>query len=153
MKRLLLLLPILLLLGGVAGWWFLLREPPAEDAAVAVEEEGDGLIAKSRFIEFEPIVLPIIREGQVILHVNLVLNVELSHLLPVEDIELRQLPLRDAMLSELHALYGLRHVQDRGFDLPIVRERLARRAEGVFGPDSVNTVLIQDMSQRKPGTG
>jgi len=153
MKRLLLLLPILLiLLGGAAGWWFLLREPSAQDAAAAAEAEA-GLIAKSRYVEVDPIVLPVIREGQVILHVNLALSVELSQALPVEDIDLQQLPLRDAMISELNALYGLRYVQDRGFDMPIVRERLARRAESVFGPGSVNAVLIHDLSQRKPGTG
>lgn len=150
MKRLLLLLLVLLLLGGAAGWWFLLREPPEEQAGAAVEEEG-GLIAKSRFVKLEPIVLPIIREGQVILHVNLVVNVELARALPEEDIDPERLRLRDAMISELHALYSLRLVQDRGFDLPIVRQRLARRAEGVFGLGSVGGVLIHDLDQRKPG--
>jgi hypothetical protein len=154
MKRLLLAILILVALGGggAAGWWFLLREPPLDDAAAAEEESG-GLIAKSRYVELDPIVLPIIREGQIILHVNLVLNVELRRALPVEDISARELPLRDAMIRELHALYGLRYVQDRGFDLPIVRERLARRAEEIFGPETVATVLIHDVNQRKPGTG
>lgn len=154
MKRLLLAILILVALGGggAAGWWFLLREPPLDDAAAA-EEEAGGLIAKSRYVELDPIVLPIIREGQIILHVNLVLNVELRRALPVEDISARELPLRDAMIRELHALYGLRYVQDRGFDLPIVRERLARRAEEIFGPETVATVLIHDVNQRKPGTG
>jgi len=150
MKRLLFLIPILVLLGGAATWWFLLRAPPADGAGAA---DAGGLIAKSRFVRLDPIVLPIIREGQVILHVNLVLNVELARPLPVEDVDGQKLPLRDAMISELYALYSLRHVQDSGYDSPVVRERLARRAESIFGPGSVSDVLVEDVNERKPGTG
>lgn len=152
MKRLLFLIPILVLLGGAATWWFLLREPPADGADAAAADAG-GLIAKSRFVKLDPIVLPIVREGQVILHVNLALNVELARPLPVEDIDGQKLPLRDAMISELYALYSLRHVQDGGYDSRVVRERLARRAESIFGPGSVSDVLVEDVNERKPGTG
>ena len=114
MKRIVILLVIVLLVvgGGGAAWWFLLREVPAEEGAEAEgspdTENEDS--ARKRYVELEPIVLPIIREGQVTLHLTLVLAIELVTPISVVEVARLQRPLRDAVFTELHSIYALRYV-------------------------------------------
>jgi hypothetical protein len=153
MKKLAVLLVLFLFLGGAggAGWWFFLREQPEADSAEAVEEES--LVSMARFIEVDPIVLPVIREGQVTLHVTTTITVELFQ--PVEKEQVREFSrrLRDTMLSELHGIYAIRYVQERGYDLPIVKQRLGQAAERVLGEGSVKGVIVKDVNKRALSTG
>jgi len=153
MKKLAILLVLLLLLGGAggAGWWFFLREQPEAGSAEAVEEES--LIRAARVIRLDPIILPVIREGQVTLHVTVVVVIELAEAVPLEQLRVFSQPLRDTMLSELHGMYAVRYVQERGYDLPMVRERLSEAAERVLGAGSVKGVMLKDVSKRSFGTG
>ena len=153
MKKLAILLVLLLLLGGAggAGWWFFLREQPEADSAEAVEEES--LIRATRVLRLDPIILPVIREGQVMLHVTVVVVIELVKAVPLRELRVFSQPLRDSMLSELHGMYAIRYVQERGYDLPMVRERLSEAAERVLGAGSVNRVMLEDVNKRALGTG
>ena len=153
MKKLAILLVILLLLGGAggAGWWFFLREQPEADSAEAVAEES--LIRATRAIKLDPIILPVIREGQVTLHVTVVVVIEMTKAVPLSELRVFSQPLRDTMLSELHGMYAIRYVQERGYDLPMVRERLSQAAERVLGAGSVNRVMLEDVNKRALGTG
>ncbi len=153
MKKLAILLVLLLLLGGAggAGWWFLLREQPKADSAEAVAEES--LVRATRVIKLDPIILPVIREGQVMLHVTVVVVIELAEAVPLEQLRVFSHPLRDSMLSELHGMYASRYVQERGYNLPIVKERLSKAAERVFGPGSVKRVMLKDINKRALATG
>ncbi|MFQ6018350.1 MAG: flagellar basal body-associated protein FliL [Kiloniellaceae bacterium] len=160
MNRLAILIVLMLLVAGAAGagWWFFLRGNDGTEArgeAEQTEEIGPGgqPIKLKRFIELEPIVLPIIRQGRVILHVTLVPVVELLKPMTLQEVRRTTPILRDAFLTELHAIFALRYVQERGFDLPIVKKRLTRASERVLGPGKVRMVLIQNISQRKPARG
>ena len=153
MKKLAILLVLLLLLGGAggAGWWFFLREQPEAGSAEAVEEES--LIRATRVLRLDPIILPVIREGQVMLHVTVVVVIELVKAVPLTELRVFSQPLRDTMLSELHGMYAIRYVQERGYDLPMVRKRLSEAAERVLGAGSVNRVMLEDVNKRALGTG
>ena len=153
MKKLAILLILLLLLGGAggAGWWFFLREQPEAGSAEAVEEES--LIRATRVLRLDPIILPVIREGQVMLHVTVVVVIELVEAVPLTELRVVSQPLRDAMLSELHGMYAIRYVQERGYDLPIIRERLSEAAKRVLGAGSVKKVILKDLNKRALGTG
>jgi len=153
MKKLAILLVLLLLLGGAggAGWWFFLREQPEAGSAEAVEEES--LIRATRVLRLDPIILPVIREGQVMLHVTVVVVIELVKAVPLTELRVFSQPLRDSMLSELHGMYAIRYVQERGYDLPMVRERLSEAAERVLGAGSVIRVTLEDLNKRALGTG
>ncbi len=153
MKKLAILLVLLLLLGGAggAGWWFFLREQPEADGAEAVAEES--LIRATRAIKLDPIILPVIREGQVTLHVTVVVVIELVKAVPLESLGGFSHPLRDSMLSELHGMYASRYVQERGYNLPIVKERLSKAAERVLGAGSVKGVMLKDINKRAFTTG
>ena len=153
MKKLAILLVLLLLLGGAggAGWWFFLREQPEAGSAEAVEEES--LVRATRVIKLDPIILPVIREGQVTLHVTVVVVIELVKAVPLEELRVFSHPLRDSMLSELHGMYASRYVQERGYNLPVVKERLSKAAERVLGAGSVKAVLLKDINKRALSTG
>ena len=87
------------------------------------------------------------------LHVTVVDVNELVKAVPLTELRVFSQPLRDAMLSELHGMYAIRYVQERGYDLPIVRERLSEAAERVLGEGSVIRVMLKDVSKRALGTG
>ncbi len=153
MKKLASLLVLLVLLGGAggAGWWFFLREQPEADSVEEVEEES--LVRATRVIKLDPIILPVIREGQVTLHVTVAVVIELVEAIPLSQLRVFSPPLRDSMLSELHGMYAIRYVQERGYDLPMVRARLSEAAERVLGEGSVNRVTLEDVSKRALDTG
>jgi hypothetical protein len=153
MKKLAVLLVLLLLLGAGAGagWWFFLRAQPDPQSAQAAEAES--LILATRFIKVDPIILPVIRERQVMLHVTAVVVVELVDPMPLEDLRGFSLRLRDTFLSELHGIYAIRYVQERGYDLPVIRERLGLAAERVLGAGTVKAILLEDIDKRTLHTG
>jgi stage III sporulation protein SpoIIIAA len=57
------------------------------------------------------------------------------------------------MLSELYGIYAVRYVQQRGYNIPVVRERLTLAAERVLGEGRVKTVRLQDITKRVPSSG
>ena len=150
MKILVILFVVFLVLGGGGGgvWWFLLREAPEGDQAEIAKADATALTSMVRVIRLDPIILPVLREGQVTLHVTAVVVIELTG--SVEKRALREFaePLRDAMLSALYGIYSVRYVQERGYNIPAVRERLILAAERVLGEGAVKTVRLQDINKR-----
>ena len=77
MKKVVILIVLVAVLAGAggAGWWFFLREAPEELEVAEVDPQtADG----SRTIDLQPIVLPILRKGQVTQHLTLVLSIEFA---------------------------------------------------------------------------
>jgi hypothetical protein len=155
MKKLVILLVVFLALGGGGGaaWWFLLREQPEGELAEISEEDATSLISVIRVLRLDPIVLAVVREDQVTLHITAVVVIELTDSLESEALRKVSEPLRDAMLSELYGIYSVRYVQERGYDIPIVRQRLGLAAERVLGEGTVKSVRLQDIAKRVPASG
>lgn len=155
MKKLVILLVVFLFLGGGSGaaWWFLMREQPEGELAEISAEDATALISMIRVLRLDPIVLPVIREGQVTLHISAVVVIELTEGLEREGLREISEPLRDAMLSTLYGIYAVRYVQERGYDIPVVRQRLSLAAERVLGDGTVKSVWLQDITKRVPASG
>jgi hypothetical protein len=155
MKKLVIVLVLFLALGGggVAGWWFFMREQPAGEQAGIADEEATSLIDMSWVIRLDPIVLPVIREDQVTFHITTVVVIELTEAWRGEALRTFAEPLRDTLLSALYGIYSVRYVQERGYDIPVVRKRLSLAAEQVLGEGTVKTVRLQDISRRVPPSG
>lgn len=152
MKRLAFLFVFLALVGGgAAAWWFLLREPSPEEATAEADQYAG--VPTSPFIELEPMIVPVIRDGRVAQHVTLMLTVDLTEPLPLDQLKRKVPPVRDALFSELHAAYALRYVQDRGFESEFMLERLRRAAEQALGDGTVHEILIRNFQQRSLPTG
>ena len=157
MKRLVLLVLIVILLagGGFAGWWFFLREKPASAQAAGEPVDAGGLkgvTLTKKYVELDPFVLPILREGRVTQHLTIVLSVELAKAALAESLNPVMTRLRDAIYSELYGVFAFRYVQEAGADLPIVKQRLMAAAEKVLGPGKVESILIRASSMRAPNS-
>ncbi len=140
MRIAILLLLLVLLIGGAGGaaWWFLLREPDGE--AEVVEEP----VIESGFVEFMPMILPIIERGRITNHVAMIVTIEIPQGESLDRAELYKPKLRDMLFSELHALYALRYVTDRGYDDDIVKERLTAVAAKVVGKDIIRGIELEE---------
>ena len=155
MKKLVIILVLLLLLAGAAaaGWWFFLREQPEGEPADIDKSEATSLIDMSWVIRVDPIILAVVREDQVTLHISTVVVIELNEAWQGEVLRSLSEPLRDSLLSTLYGIYSVRYVQERQFDLPIVRLRLSKAAEKVLGEGTVRQVRLQDITKRIPPLG
>lgn len=120
----------------------------AASEAKSEEEVDESGIPTKRYIEVEPIVLPVLREGKVAWHLTLMIVVELSDPMRVDVIPRTMPQLRDALLTELHSLFAFRYIQDRGTVTPAVKSRLELVAERVLGRDAVQAVLVQNSGRR-----
>lgn len=148
MKRLIVLMLIVFLLagGGVAAWWLLLRDP------------GEGAVAEPAksvaptFIEFTPLVLPIIREGQVTHHATYKIVLEVGRK-NEDQVIFAKRRLADAFFAELHGLLALRYVRELDNALPLMQKRLLAVSDRMLGAGVVDAVLLAELGKRKPKRG
>ena len=145
MKRpVFLILLMLLLVGGGAGVWQF-GKPLLDDLL----PKDEPILKETLFVTLDPLVLPVIRNGHVVEHITLGLQLEVLGL--DSEIRLRDnLPkLRDAFVTELYGLMGLRYVQEKRGQLPLVKERLQLVSDRVLGPGVVRNVLINGIDNRR----
>ncbi|MCG8355538.1 MAG: hypothetical protein MI920_08215 [Kiloniellales bacterium] len=148
MKILIIIVGLLVVAGGGGGaaWWFLLREPPAEE--VVVEEEEDNPPVRV-FVDFDPLVMPVIRDGRVIQHLTFTIILELKTSEGRRAAFYSNLQLKDAFRSELHALYSRRIMLEHEHARLILRKRLMAVAQRVLGGDEVDGILVNIMTKRE----
>jgi hypothetical protein len=141
MKKFILIFIVLLLIGGGA-WWFLLREDPAETEQAVAE------VIPPSFLDLEPFIVPVVRDSGVRKMIQVDLAVELKgtaegegdgHAGEGEGLT----RLTDAFVSELYGLFGRRQMEERQYDLAIVKRRLQSAADKAMGEGRVVAVLVQ----------
>lgn len=148
MKRLLRIVVLVLLAaaGGAGGWWVWVRggDPLQLLSMFAGEEPA----AEAGFVKLDPLVLPIIQEGRVTQTLTLVVVLELRKGVAEGYVRARLPRLRDALITELHALMSLRAVRRRGAADPLIKRRLALAGRRVLGPQVLHRVLLRGLQMR-----
>lgn len=147
MKRLLLVLVALLIVlagGGGAAWWFLFQKEPIDLATITAPSREVPL-----FVDFDPLVLPVMRDGRVTQHLTFTIVLEVKREYERLDIYEQMPRLKDAYLTELHALYSHRSVQDRKDAEPLLNKRLMAVSERVLGPDIVKRILVNVLEKHE----
>lgn len=147
MKRLMLIvLVLLILLGGGGGAYFVLQK---DGLAEAAEPEGVGPVAEPVYVEFNPILLPIVGDRRVEQFINIVVALEV-HDQEAADRAIAMAPrLNDAYLRSLYGTLHSRDVLHNGVvDLPLIKRRLVEESNRVLGTGTVQDALIQMVSQR-----
>ena len=144
MKKLAIIAVALFVLGGAGAgaWLFLWRDDGS--AAPAAE-------APPTFVELPPITVSVIRGDRVVRLLVVDVTLEMH---PGDDpaaVDGALPRLTDAFLVELHGLFGHRLMDERGFDLDLVRSRLKLVAARVVGGDLVSDVLVKAGGQRDNG--
>jgi flagellar basal body-associated protein FliL len=152
MARVVILILVVLLAGGGAGaWWFGIRGEPlpfTEADAEEGESSARGLLDTTEFVELAPISFPVMQEGQVHRLMTVVVSLEVRGAgaqSAVADVRPR---LRDALLSELHALYALEFVRERDDGLAFVKKRLTGAARRILG-NRLEALYVQSVGHRE----
>lgn len=146
MKRVMLtILVLLLLLSGGGGAYYVLQQDGLAEAA----EPHDARSAEPVYVEFNPILLPIVGDSRVEQFINIVVALEL-HDQEAADRAIAMAPrLNDAYLRSLYGTLHSRDVLHNGVvDLPLIKRRLVEESNRVLGTGTVQDALIQMVSQR-----
>ncbi|MEM7170998.1 MAG: hypothetical protein AAF530_12570 [Pseudomonadota bacterium] len=146
MKKILLIaLPVLFLLGGGgagAYWWFFMSGDEAVEEAMADEPEG-GMFS------FEPFVIPVLDRGQVTYHLTMYLTLMIYDKETEPEVAATERQLKDAILTELHGLYGMKIVREQGFNSPLVHQRLAMVSNELLDEPRVTGIHLEIKETRK----
>ena len=101
------------------------------------------------FVELDPLVLPMIQEGQVTHHVEVQILLEVDP--EKKDWVKAVMPkIVDSYIVELHGLLSLRIVREQPDLRPLLRERLIYRTNQLVGTDIVRDVLLSKVEKLRP---
>jgi len=159
----LLLAVVLIGAGGAGGYFFFQKQAIAslgEEKAGAVEakrarDKAARLSEKEaknlRFVEMEPIILPIIDADGVSQVVTLILSLEVTSDKDAEYVEMLKPRLKDAYLQNMYGVLNRKASMDDGGIIKVdeLKERLNRVSKEVLGAKKVNSVLLQVVNQRE----
>ena len=131
------LLGLVLLLGGGGyfGWTTYFSGDDVEPSLAADDAPS--------YIELKPITAPFVRDGKFAHYVVLVVNIEVANETAKSKVKAYMPKLRDAFVTELHALAAVRPSSQRLINVARVKARLMAGTERVLGPDVVRDVLVQ----------
>lgn len=100
------------------------------------------------FVDFQPIILPVIGQDRVTERVGIVLALELAPGQTAAGIEPKRPILTDAFISDLYGIFQQRAALHQVADGTLIKARLLRTANRVLGPGVVKEVLIQKLFEQ-----
>ena len=147
MKKLVIILMAVLVLlgGGGAAWWFFLKE---EEKPVAEEPPPPDPIPVPLFVDFDPLVVAVFRDGQVTQHLTFSIIVEVPTVDDKATVYAYRRRLIDAYYHQLHTLLSRRYVQQQADPVPLLRKRLFQETERVVGKGVVGNLLLSVLDSR-----
>ena len=159
MKKLVIIFAVLMMAaGGTVSVMKTMELGPFAPEAVA-EGEGDGKAAQKRsqedpprFVDVEPLNIPVFHEDRVAATVQIQLKLEAIGEENEEQI-IRLLPrISDAFLRDMHAFIPRLLKKEERIDVIIIKKRLQIISERLVGPDLINNILVQSISDSSRGT-
>jgi flagellar basal body-associated protein FliL len=146
MKRLIMIaVAIVLLIAAGSGGYYYFQMREAEAAAEPAESEE----AEPVYVEFNPLLLPIVGNGEVQQVISIVVALEMVDQEAAERALALSPRLNDAYMQ---ALYGTLHTDeviiDGVVDLRAIKRELVRESNLVLGEGLVVDALVQMVSQR-----
>jgi flagellar FliL protein len=163
MKYLGILLLALMLLGaGGAGGYFYFQQTAvasygAENLDARAAKEAEKQAAKKasaeaknlRFVEMDPIILPIIDSTGVTQVVTLVISLEVIGEDNAEHATLMAPRLKDAYIQDMYGVLNRKASMEGGvIKVEELKERLNKISSKVLGDNKINDVLLQVVNQR-----
>ena len=147
--------------GGAGGYFFFQKQAvaslgPENAEAVAAKMARDKKArlsekeAKSlRFVEMEPIILPIIDSQGVSQVITLIVSLEVNSEDNEEYVTMLKPRLKDAYIHDMYGVLNQKASLEAGvIKVDQLKERLNNVANKVLGDKKVNNVLIQVVNQR-----
>ena len=126
--------------GGAAAWWFYFRAPDtAEDAELALPELSQ--------IELETIPITVVRNGKPIYQFFFRIVLMFDDPLKMDMVQHNLPAVYDAVTTELHQLLARKQLEQRGFEEPLIRQRLDKVVKARIGQDKIYKVSIRAMER------
>lgn len=147
MKRIILAVVAVLLIAGAgaAAWFFFIKAKPEDHVRDDVHETA----GKPEFLELDSLSVPVIRGGRLDKYIMLRLTLEMKDA-KAKAVGKEAMPLvKDAFLRDLHGFFADQPPTDEGIDVRLVKARLMRVSERLFGPGQVVNVLVQGAFERE----
>lgn len=163
MKYLGILIMAILLMGagGAGGYLFFQKEAIASlgeankeiiknkmerDKAARLSEEA---VKDLRFVQLEPIILPVIDAKGVNQVITLIVSLEVDDAAKEEYVELLKPRLKDAYIQDMYGVLNSKASMKGGvIKAEYLKKRLNRVSAKVLGKNKVNGVLLQVVNQR-----
>ena len=150
MKKLMLIAVVLVLLmgaGGAAYYFFMHGDAQATEVAEP-ESEAEAPVDPV-FVEFNPILLPVLGDDRVEQFVNIVVTLEVADDDAAQRVIATAPRLNDAYLQALYGNLHSRTVAANGvLDLSVIKRSLVEVSGEVLGEGVVLDALVQLVSQR-----
>ena len=146
MKRIILIVVAVLLIAGAgaAAWFFFVKAKPEDH----VRDDPHETAGKPEFLDVDSLSVPVIRDGRLQKYIMLRLTLELKDA-KAKSAAKEAMPLvKDAYLRDLHGYFADQPPKDDGIDVRVVKARLMRVSERLFGEGQVVNVLIQGAFER-----
>ena len=121
---------------------FAAKDAETEDASTEITRE---------YYELSPLMLPVVNDDGIVQQVSIVVSLELGEDKTRDDIRPYQPRLADAFIQDLYGVLGTGFGMVRGtdiIDVRLIKKRLSTITQHVVGPEMVNDVLLQVVSQR-----
>ncbi|AEP09322.1 flagellar basal body-associated FliL family protein [Micavibrio aeruginosavorus] len=159
MKPLLIIIFALILLGGGgAGAYFYFAKPAqaAVDASGEIahapkeaKKKGHGKAVESKFVELDPLILPVVTKNGVSQVLSMVIVLEVPNEEAMKNAEHLAPRLKDAFIQDMYGVLSHEAVMNSGvLQVGPLKNRLTRVSHKVLGEEGVNDVLIQVIQQR-----
>lgn len=149
MKKKLIIIVVLLLLlggGGAGAWMFLLKDADEMD----LQKVASSLSTRvPEYIELDPLVVPVIKDGRVAQHLTMSVIVEIDSESEKDLIYAARRQLLDGFLTELHALFSHRVVQNNPNPIPLLRKRLLAISHEILGDEVVDQILVTVVGRKQ----
>ena len=125
--------------------------------AAGDESESGGALDQflgnyPQFYKLQPFYIPVIRDGEVVNQVNLIISIETFGQADKEKVMAARLRLQDAFLADLNGVVAVRHGNGRPYIAQTIKIRLRRLARKIVGGNVVKDVLIESSFTMRPRT-
>ncbi len=154
MKRILPILLLLVLIGAGGGYYFLGHGAAASEDQEQVSSNpapaaGAPTARAPVYVEFNPILLPIIGDGRIEQTINVVFTLEVADQAAADRVIALSPRLNDAFLQALYgALHSRNVIRDGVVDLSVIKLRLVQESNRIAGHGVVRDALVQMISQQ-----
>jgi len=149
MKRLFIaLILVIMVAGGTVSVlkWLGLGPFALEEGAVAEKKPAKPSDEPPRFIDFAPLLIPVIGDNKVAVTINIQLKLETVGAENEADLK-RMLPrLNDAFVRDLHGFIPRLLRKKERLDVSIIKKRMELIGGRVAGKDKITGVLIQSIT-------
>lgn len=123
---------------------------PSTDETGGFTFPGFEADTEPRFLQFDQINVPVVRNGKAAQIISIVVTVEVKGYANKTKVMEQSRQLRDAFLRDIHGVASYQRADGRIIDPQVVKARLLSISRRIMGPDVIENILVHGMTDRSP---